>query len=194
MARNQAAVATPEPGLITFRSLFDDHYPFVWRTLLHFGLSPTNADDAAQDVFLVVYRRLQDFDGRTHPRGWLFGIARRVALSHHRGERRALRRLDHEEVGEVEKQCDDNPEAALERKEAEEFMVDFLNELPPAQRDTFFLAELEGCTVPEIAEAMGVGLNTAYSRLRLAREKFSRTVDRRKQRLDRESKQGRSLP
>jgi RNA polymerase sigma-70 factor (ECF subfamily) len=47
-----------------------------------------------------------------------------------------------------------------------------LGELDPLKREVFVLAELEEMTAPEIAEAIGIPLNTAYSRLRVARQEF----------------------
>ena len=75
------SAATEAARVPSLRELFEAHYAFVWRTMRHFGLDEASADDAAQDTFVVVHRRLADYDGRTHIRGWLYGIARRVV--HH---------------------------------------------------------------------------------------------------------------
>jgi DNA-directed RNA polymerase specialized sigma24 family protein len=83
------------PGArLDFRAVFVEHYAFVWRTLAHFGVPRSALDDASQEVFAVVHRRLGDYDGRTAVRSWLWGIARRVTSTLQRGELRARRRLE----------------------------------------------------------------------------------------------------
>src|SRR5690606_28421405 len=59
-------------------AIYRAHQDYVARVLHHCGLEAGMIDDALQDVFLVVHRRLADFDGRTSIRNWLYGIARRV--------------------------------------------------------------------------------------------------------------------
>ena len=153
-----------------FRALYDAHFAYVWRTLLHFGVPRAVAEDAAQEVFVTLHRRLDDYDGQTPIRSWLWGICRRVALSQRRGLARAERR------SEVAPPPTPSipPDAALERKRAVAFMEDFLASLPEALRDVFVLMEIEGLSAPEAASALGANVNTVYSRLRLAREQFER--------------------
>lgn len=172
------SVSDPQPGsspLPAFRVLFDQHYGFVWRTLRHYGLSSADADDAVQDVFIVVHRRLPDFDGRTHLRSWLFGIARRVARGVQRADARRERRLQLVSAPEPAT----SPDEVLARQEAEQLVESFLETLPADQRDVFYLADVEGLTGPEIADALGTKLNTIYSRLRTARRRFEKVLARR---------------
>ncbi len=180
MGGESAATETDRaPG---FRDLFDAHYAFVWRTMRHFGLDAASADDAAQDAFVVVHRRLADFDGRTHIRSWLFGIARHVASTHQRGARRAQRRLEHVEPPSSSEPLDE----ALARSEANDWVAQFLGSLPEAQRDAFYLAEIEGLPAKEVAASLGINVNTAYSRVRLAKERFDQALRRRNAKIARE--------
>ncbi len=165
-----------------FRALFEAHYAFVWRTMRHFGLDATTADDAAQDAFVVVHRRIADFDGRTHIRSWLFGIARRVASTHERGARCAERRLQHVEQPSPPERLEDT----IARSEANDWVTRFLDSLPEAQRDAFYLAEVEGLPAKEDTASLGINVNTAYSRLRLARERFAQALRRRNAKIARE--------
>ena len=71
-----------------------------------------------------------------------------------------------------------DPEAQTRRGQAAAFVRAFLEELDPDKREVFELAELEGLPIPELAELVGINLNTAYSRLRAARQLFQRAVDR----------------
>jgi RNA polymerase sigma-70 factor (ECF subfamily) len=169
-----SSASTVGPTLPSFKVLYEQHYAFVWRSLVHFGLDEPQADDASQDVFIVVHRRLPDFDGRTHLRSWLFGIARRVARGYQRGELRRQKRL--ELVAEPAPA--DGPDEQLQRARAVELVDAFLASLEATQRDVFYLSDVEGLTAPEIADALGVKLNTVYSRLRAARKRFERAVSR----------------
>lgn len=174
---------TAQPGvtLPSFKVLFEQHYAFVWRSLVHFGLPEVQADDALQDVFMVVHRRLPDFDGRTHLRSWLFGIARRVARGYQRGELRRQKRLELvPEPAPV-----DGPDQQLARAQAVQLIDAFLASLEPTQRDVFYLSDVEGLTAPEISDALGVKLNTVYSRLRAARKRFEREVSRQRAKVQR---------
>lgn len=163
------------PGArLDFRSVFTEHYAFVGRTLAHFGVPASALDDAAQEVFAIVHRRLADYDGNSSMRSWLWGIARRVAASMQRGRLRAQRRL------EVVKPPDDAPfpDAELERRDLIAVVEACLERLDEPLREVFVLTELEEFSAPEIAEALGIKLNTVYSRLRTARERFARGVAR----------------
>src|SRR5690606_33819611 len=75
---------------LSFERIYEQYFPFVWRSLLRLGVSQANIDDAAQDAFLVVHRRLADFEGRASVKTWLFSVAQRVALNYRRRERKAL--------------------------------------------------------------------------------------------------------
>src|SRR5262245_28504253 len=68
----------------SFDEVYAAHVAFVWRVLRTFGLSEAQIEDAVQDVFIVVHRRLPEWEGRAAITTWLFAIARRVASSHRR--------------------------------------------------------------------------------------------------------------
>src|SRR5688572_8332202 len=77
-------------GVSDFHTAYTEHFNFVWRSLRLLGVPPDLLDDAAQDVFSVVFRRLADFDGSAALTTWLFAIARRVAANYRRRESRRL--------------------------------------------------------------------------------------------------------
>lgn len=160
-----------------FRELFSTHYGFVRRAMLGFGVPSAIAEDATQEVFVVVHRRVAEFDGRTTMRAWLYGIARRVAHTMTRGEYRASRKRA--ALSTVERERPDlehDLERELVRRRAADRVGAFLESLAPAQREVFALCDIEGLRAPEVAAALGVNLNTVYSRLRLARRRFERFV------------------
>jgi RNA polymerase sigma-70 factor, ECF subfamily len=153
-----------------FEAIYREHHDFVWRSLYHLGVHEGAVDDALQDVFLVVHRRLGDFDGRTSVRNWLYGIARRVASDYRRRAQRVRTRLV--VVGDADVHA--APEATFSRLSAADSVRHFLDELDEDKREVFVLAEVEGMTAPEIAELTGLNLNTVYARLRAARLRFAR--------------------
>jgi RNA polymerase sigma-70 factor (ECF subfamily) len=155
-----------------FAEAYAQHYAAVWRCLRALGIPPDQVDDAVQDVFLVVHRRLPRFDHAAPVRSWILGIARNVALKVHQRRHRPAPRLA---LVQPEAPA---PEELLARRDAAAVVEQFLEALDPEQRAVFVLAQLEGLDVPEIARVLGINLNTAYSRLRLARRRFDRVVAR----------------
>lgn len=157
-----------------FAAVYREHHGFVARTLRHLGVDPGRVDDAVQDTFLVVHRRLAEFEGRAALRTWLFEIARRVAGRYRRTAAREAPRccpLD-DQVG------DPHQDDELARAEAAELLRVFLDELDRDKSVVFILSELEQWRAPEIAEALELNLNTVYARLRAARKQLDRVVAR----------------
>lgn len=152
--------------------VYRQHFAFVYRSLVRLGIPRSSVEDVAQDVFLVVRRRLAEFDPTRSMPGWLFGIARRVASEWRRSTGRAQRRLDllpPPPVGE-------GSDARAERGEAAELVRRFLADLDEDHRLVFVLSELEGLSGTEISEALGVNRNTVYTRLRKGRSLFEKTI------------------
>ena len=162
-------------GELDFELVYRDHFPFVWRSLRRLGVREAQLDDATQEVFLVVHHRLGDFDGRVPIRSWLFGIARLTSLSYRRRVRKTAADPLPSELGATAA----TPHDQAETSEAVRFLDAFLETLGEAQRLVFILAELEQMHASEIADTLGVKVNTVYSRLRLARAAFRRAVARR---------------
>lgn len=181
-SRDPAIAPRPSVG---FEQVYAQHYAAVWRCLRALGVPAEHLDDAAQDVFLVVYRRLPTFDHAAPVRRWILGIARHVALKVHERRRRPVPRLA---LVQLEQPQPPAPEEVLARRDAAAEVERFLDTLDPEQRAVFVLAQLEGLPVPELAELLGIKLNTAYSRLRLARRRFDRVVARHAAMHDRRSR------
>lgn len=159
---------------LDFGSIFMANHAFVCRSLSYFGVGAANVEDLAQEVFLVLHRRLEDFDRGQDLRSWLFGIARRVAQTHRRGTARAERKLRVVPAAEP----GPAPDEVVARNEEIEMVDRFITSLPDKLRDVFVLSEVEGMPAPEIASALDLKVNTVYSRIRLARERFGRALTR----------------
>jgi RNA polymerase sigma-70 factor (ECF subfamily) len=168
----------PEPtGLecrdVPFEALYDQHVAFVWRSLRRLGVKDAALDDAVQDVFLTVHRKLGEFEGRSSFKTWLFGISLRVARKHHAA---AQRSSQDSLTGSWSDVPVVTPAAHAEQNEVVELFYRLLQSLHESRRMVFVLAEIEEFTVPEIAEALRLNLNTVYSRLRAARREFEQAV------------------
>lgn len=167
-----SASASPPSARPTLAGLYRAHAGFVWRVVRRMGIPEAAAEDVVQEVFLVARRRLPDYEGRGAPTSWLYAIARGVTSNYRRGQARAERRL--RVVTGPRPTAVPSPEDEVGRADAAALVQRFLDALPADQREVFVLADLEGLSGPEIARALDLNLNVAYSRLRLAREKFRR--------------------
>src|SRR5262249_10396484 len=139
------------------------------------GLDAAEADDGAQQVFLVASRRLAEIR-LGGERAYLFGIAYRVAAD---ARKRSARRHEQpsEDVGEA---IDPAPNAdeMLDQQRARALLDAALEKLPIDLRVVFTLHELEEMSMSEIAEVLGIPPGTVASRLRRAREDFETIVAR----------------
>ncbi len=156
-------------------TVYEAHFDFVWRTARRLGVGDAFVDDVVQDVFLVVYRKLPEFEGRSSVKTWLYAIARRVVSDH---RRKACQRKPHTPIPDAMVATGASPDERAARQQAAVLLHGFLDSLPDEQREVFVLSELEQMTAPEIEEATGANVNTVYSRLRLARKAFERVVAR----------------
>jgi RNA polymerase sigma-70 factor (ECF subfamily) len=163
--------------IVSFKEVYDEHFRFVWRSLRRLGVPESDVADAVQDVFLVVHRRLCEFEGRSKVTTWLYGICYRVA--------RDRRRLAHvrrrsDDDGEIDQRPDERADvaAAAERRQGLELLDNILDEMPIEQRAVFTLFELDALGGDAIAEVLEIPLGTVYSRLRIAREQFRRSLSR----------------
>ncbi len=169
-ARADAPAKGPDEPARTVADVYQRHAAFVWRVVRRRGVPDAIAEDLMHEVFLVVHRRLAEYDGRSSMTTWLFHLARGVVSNWQRGLAREQARLLR--VAPVADSSSD-PEGGALRTQAQTFVHDFLAAIGDEQRDVFELVELEGESVPDVARSLGINLNTAYSRLRLARSAFA---------------------
>ena len=182
VARRPSSV-TSSSASTAFDAFYEEHFAFVWRTVRRLGVAPSALDDAVQDVFVVVHRRLSEFEGRSSEKSWLFAIVLHVV----RDARRTLRRKP-AQLGGVARTGDDvddmvdmdgaSPHDSAAKREAVRQLHAMLEAMPDDRREVFILSELEQMSVPEIALAVGANTNTVSSRLRAARADFERAVAR----------------
>jgi RNA polymerase sigma-70 factor (ECF subfamily) len=162
-----------------FRALYDTQLDFVWRNLRRLGVADSEAEDRAQEVFVVAHRRFDEFEDRGRgPRAWLFQIVLRVASDARRHRRRHPEFPDGGDA--VERVSVEPTQAeAMARRDTLARLDAALSVLDLDRRAVLVLHEIEEMTAPEIAQVLGIPLNTVYSRLRVAREKLEVALTRR---------------
>jgi RNA polymerase sigma-70 factor, ECF subfamily len=154
----------------SLRRLFDDHYDSIWRLLRRLGVHPAQLDDAAQEVFWIAARRLADIRaGSEH--AFLYGVALRVASHENRRRRDPPTLADDPALALPD--LVPSPEEQFQRRQARALLDAVLDRMPRELRTVFVLCELEELEVRQAAEAEGIPIGTASSRLRRAREEFS---------------------
>jgi RNA polymerase sigma-70 factor, ECF subfamily len=153
-------------GSLDFKHVFVECSRFVWRVLGRLGVSERDVPDACQEVFLVVHRRLGDFDAsRSSLRSWVYGICMRVASDHRR--RSPSRREAMEELGDIAVLS--VQEANVDEQRAWRKLSRVLDEMDAPRRQAFVLYDLEALPMAEVAAILECPLQTAYSRLHAAR-------------------------
>lgn len=172
-----------DPWRRELAEVYRAHADFVLRCAAHLGVPGPHQGDVVHDVFIIAQRRLPEFDeARGSLRSWLFGITKRVALHHRRAAARHQRRL--RIVPTPPRQP--TPDEEVARRRVVSHIEAFLDGLPPGKRLVFALADIEGMPAVEVARSLGINVNTAYARLRSARQAFTAFLDQ----LEREGGDG----
>ncbi len=169
----EPARAVTRPAL---EDLYREHFAFVWRSAKRLGVREASLDDVVQEVFVIVHRRLPDFEGRSSLSTWLFGITLRVARDH----RRSLARKEADGSVDLDRiqTTLPGPAESMEKAEAVRVLYSILDELDEERREVFVMADLEQISMPDIARTLGINVNTAYARLRAARQSFESALAR----------------
>lgn len=156
--------------------IYAAHASFVWASLHRLGIRDADLEDVMQEVFVVVHRKRDTFDGRSKLTTWLFGICMRVASAY---RRRGYRRHETCMAEPPEPIAEGaSPEADLFAARARETLAALLDELDLERRVVFVMFELEEIGCDEIASVVGVPVGTVYSRLHAARRDFQKALAR----------------
>jgi RNA polymerase sigma-70 factor (ECF subfamily) len=165
-----ARALVPSAGL-DFRDVYDRWFDDVSRWIRALGGPEADREDLVQDVFLVVHRRLPDFQGENVP-GWLYQITRHRV----RDFRRLLwvRRMLFGSVPLPESLTKDeaSPADSLETREKRATLTSLLAKLNESERAALVLFEIDGYSGEEIAAIQGVPVNTVWARIHKARKKL----------------------
>jgi RNA polymerase sigma-70 factor (ECF subfamily) len=155
-------------------SLAEAHFAYVWRLLRRLGLCDSDADDAAQQAFLIASRRLDDIRSESE-RSFLYKAAVHVAYKSRRAQHR--RREEELDVFTLEASSP-GPDELVDRRRAREMLDAIVGTMPLELRVVFVLYEIDGLGTSEIADVVGIPLGTVASRLRRARADFEARVTR----------------
>jgi RNA polymerase sigma-70 factor (ECF subfamily) len=161
-----------------FTDVFRQHFDFVWRTLRSLGVPEAAVDDAVQEVFICVHRRLPEFERRSALKTWIYSIAYHTAQNQRRSARRRETASLDDALGAEMVSGEPGPGEHVAGAQAGRFVLEFLDRLPRERRDVFVLCVLEELAAPDVAEILQVKVNTVYSRLRLARAEFRAALER----------------
>jgi RNA polymerase sigma-70 factor, ECF subfamily len=153
---------------LAFEQLYHLYFGFTWRVLGHLGVKSPAIDDAVQEVWLVVHRRLPSFEARSALKTWLFGVALNVARNQRRAETRRSKHLAIVPTGGAPL----DPQLIREGHEAWERVQRFLETLDEQRRAIFVCNLLENLSAVETADATGLDVTTVYKRVRALRHSF----------------------
>jgi RNA polymerase sigma-70 factor (ECF subfamily) len=164
-----------EPFVADFVAVFKAHFAYVWHSLRRLGVREGDLEDVVHDVFVTVHRRLDAYDPARPMRPWLFAFACRAAADYRKQARHRVALID--DPGELRDPAPAVDEQAITLQELDR-VARALDALELDRRAVFVLHEIDGFPVPEVARALGIPANTAYSRLRLARADFEGAIRR----------------
>ena len=123
----------------------------------------------------MIHAKLDTLEKPEALRSWIYGIVRRTVSTHRRSRRARITGVE-SEVDSASHEL--TPLAQTETNRELQLLQTLLAELDEPKREVFALVELEELTIPEVAEALEIPLNTAYSRLRAARQAFEAALAR----------------
>jgi RNA polymerase sigma-70 factor (ECF subfamily) len=166
---------------LRFDDVYEAHFKFVWKAARRLGVPEASLDDVVQEVFVVVHRKLHE-QNVTSVRSWLYAIVLHAARNHRRGSRGGHREIaqsgTEQDVETMAVHPSLPPDESAARDEGLRVLEKILSTLDEEKLEVFVMAEIEQLTVPQIAELLGINVNTAYARLRAARQEFNEGVAR----------------
>jgi RNA polymerase sigma-70 factor, ECF subfamily len=171
----QHAPQVAEPPHLNAAQVFREHGAYAWRALRRLGVADSDIADVCQEVFVVVHRKLLEFEGRSQLRTWVYGICVYTASDY---RKRARRRPEIATELLPEQVAPDNPASSLEGAEARATLDRILDTLDDDKRAVFVLFEIEQMPMTEVVAAVGCPLQTGYSRLHAARAHVQQAIAR----------------
>jgi len=160
-----------------FKEIHREYLNFVWSAARRFGVEPSAMEDVVQEVFMVIHARLHTVEKPESLRSWIYSVVRRIAANHRR-----IRRANAARPGEPGFQealsREPTPLERTERTDAARLLLTLLETIDERKREMFALVEIDELSVPEAAEILNIPVNTAYSRLRSARQEFEQALAR----------------
>jgi len=169
----EAALATVPP----FQAVYVRYFDFVWASARRLGVDSSAIDDVVQEILIAIHGNLHTLQRPEALKSWVYSVTRRTVSNHHR----AVRARGGKTTTVVDDQLESHQPTPYEvtQKNSELLLLaNLLAELDEPKRELFVLVEIEEMTVPEVADALDIPVNTAYSRLRAARLAFEAAIAR----------------
>jgi RNA polymerase sigma-70 factor (ECF subfamily) len=167
----------------SFESIYQQYFDFVWSSVRRLGVGAAAVDDVVQEVFIVIHSRIDTLEQPEALRSWIYSIVRRTVSTYHRSQR-SREASGATLAAEPEARRQLTPFDVAEQDEQVKLLGSLLQELDEPKREVFMMVELDELSVPEVAEILKIPLNTAYSRLRAARQAFEEALARRSTRVE----------
>jgi RNA polymerase sigma-70 factor (ECF subfamily) len=170
---------------LEFREIYEGWFENVVRWIYALGVPGSDTEDLAQEIFLVVRRKLSKFDGGNLA-GWLYRITQLTVRDHRRRAwfRNLVFRRQELDLNQVAHAAE-GPARMYEQSEDRRLFQVLLSKMSEKRRTTFVLFEIEGYSGEEIAEIQDVPLGTVWTRLHHARKEFWRLVKEQQRREER---------
>lgn len=170
------------PGLSSsplppFEDICKRYFDFVWSSARHLGAREDFIDDVVQDVFIVIHSKRATLQRPEALRSWIYGVVRRVMSDYRRSKR--TRDAAGATLGaelKLSHPCQPSPLEMAERNCELDLLESILADLDEPKREIFVMVEILEMTVPEVVRVLDIPLNTAYSRLRMARQSFEQAL------------------
>lgn len=181
LPRAEPATPAPSPAslpVLSFKELYRQYFNFVWSSARRFGVQPSGMDDLIQEVFIVIHGRLHTLEKPEALRSWIYGVVRRIASNHRRAQRSTAETSTSTPGYPEALSREPTPLEQVERNAALQLLTSLLDELDESKREIFGLVEVDELSVTEAAEMLDIPVNTAYSRLRAARQAFEAALTR----------------
>jgi RNA polymerase sigma-70 factor (ECF subfamily) len=157
-----------------------EHLDFVWRCLRRFGVPAADADDAAQQVFLVAADKLSEVPVERE-RAFLFATAARIAANARRSIRR--RQSAYDSLSQAPEEPSASQDELSDQLRARALLDQVMSDMPEDLREVFVLFEIEEISIQDIATTLEIPIGTVGSRLRRARQAFQQAVVRHRARI-----------
>ena len=159
------------------KEIFDKYHKKVYRIAYGVVRQREEALDVVQEVFIKLFRSIQNFKGRSHFYTYLYRMAINTSIDHKRkAGKQFVSSLDEEGSFEPSDEADKGPEKILLQKELEEKVRQAMDKLPDEQKAAIIFRDVEGLSYQEMAEAMGCSIGTVMSRLHYGRKRMQESL------------------
>lgn len=164
--------AAAQGDVAAFRLLYDQHFDFVTRQVTRVMGPGGELEDVVQEVFVQVFRSLQNYRHESKFTTWLYRVAYNVTISHIRRTPRTVELADWRALREPISTWN-----ALEARDMCRVLYSALEQVSEEQREAFLLFEVEGLKLREISEFTGESINTVAARVRRTRERLQAVLE-----------------